>query len=72
MKLLDKIKKYNKRVALIDENLSKTTYEQLLNFSLSLQKFLKKGSVVFLVGKNNLEWVVFYLAALEKSDSFSN
>ena len=66
MKLLDKIKKYNNRVALIDENLSKTTYSQLLNYSLRLQKFLKERSIVFLIGKNNLEWIVFYLAALEK------
>ncbi len=66
MKLLDKIKKYNNRVALIDKNLSKTTYSQLLNYSLSLQKFLKESSVVFLIGKNDLEWIVFYLAALEK------
>ena len=67
MNLLKKIKNHPKnKVALIDEQLQEITYYRLIQDAMFMKKFIKKNSVIFLIGSNTVEWITFYISALDK------
>ena len=62
-----KIKNHPKnKVALIDEQLQEITYYRLIQDAMFMKKFIKKNSVIFLIGSNTVEWITFYISALDK------
>tara|TARA_B100000768_G_scaffold167820_1_gene172207 strand:+ start:101 stop:1537 length:1437 start_codon:yes stop_codon:yes gene_type:complete len=64
---LNKIKYYGKKIAIIDHNNDKFTYTEIEKFSKIVGKQIKKKSLVFILSGNNLETIIFYLAALENN-----
>ena len=60
MKFLDNLKNYNNKIAVTTEEGKNISYKELLKETDKLKKFLdtKNKSLVFLIGKNNLETII--------------
>ncbi|MDA7713976.1 AMP-binding protein [Candidatus Pelagibacter sp.] len=67
MNLLNKIKYFGKKIAIIDHNENKFTYTQITELEEKISKYIKKKSLVFILSGNNLETIIFYLAALKNN-----
>ena len=62
-----KFKKFNKKIALITEDNTIISYKDLINLSRKISsKLSSKKKLVFLLGQNNLETIVAYLAFINK------
>ena len=66
MRLLNTLKKYKKKIALISEN-KHISFLELENYSNDLAKNFKKENLMFLICENNIESILFYLSSLKKN-----
>ena len=66
MKFLDNLKNYNNKIAVTTEEGKNISYKELLKETDKLKKFLdtKNKSLVFLIGKNNLETIISYISSI--------
>lgn len=66
MSLFKEIHKFSNRIALITADQGFVKYSKLISESIKLTKHLEKRSTVFLLGKNDYEWVVGYIGFIKK------
>ena len=66
MSLFKEIHKFSNRIALVTLDQGFIKYSKLISESAKLTKNLKKRSTVFLLGKNDYEWIVGYLGFIKK------
>ena len=65
MFLIRKIKKYKKKIALIDENLNEISYNQIDIISDKYSKLLKSNKLIFIVSNYSNEMIFFYISSLK-------
>jgi long-chain acyl-CoA synthetase len=62
-----KISKFKKNIAIIEENGSSITYEELLDKTKKIIQFLEKEKkLAFILGQNNLETIVGYISFVDQ------
>ena len=70
-KIFNKIKKFNNKIALVNENNEKISYKELIKESNKIIHKVKSNSVVLLVADNNINFVKGYVAFLIKKKLIS-
>ena len=70
-KIFNKIKKFNNKIALVNENNEKISYKELIKESNKIIHKVKSNSVVLLVADNNINFVKGYVAFLRKKKLIS-
>ena len=73
MKFLDNLKNYNNKIAVTTEEGKNISYKELLKETDKLKKFLdtKNKSLVFLIGKNNLETIISYISSIHSDHAIA-
>ena len=64
MDLFDKLDEYSSNISIIDENLKSYTYKDLLLLADELGKKIIKRATIFLVCKNNYEFIASYVGLI--------
>jgi long-subunit acyl-CoA synthetase (AMP-forming) len=66
MSLFKEIHKFSNKIALIVPDQGFIKYSKLISESVKLTKNLEKRSTVFLLGRNDYEWIIGYLGFIKK------
>ena len=64
MNLFDKLEKFSKNISVIDEDLNSFTYKDLLLLADKLGKKIQSRKVIFLICKNNYEFIASYVGLI--------
>ena len=70
MNLFSNLEKFSSNICVIDDELNEYNYKDLLLEVKKLSKFLKKRSVVFLICKNNYEFIISYVSLIRSKAVF--
>ena len=65
MRLINSLKKYKKKTALISKN-KHISFIELENYLNDLAKNFEKENLMFLICENNIESILFYLSSIKK------
>ena len=68
--LFKDLKRYKKKVSLIDEKFGEITYSQLINEAEKVKKKIASNSVALLISDNKSEFITGYIAFLQKKTLF--
>ena len=66
--LFKDLKRYKKKVSLIDEKFGEITYSQLINEAEKVKKKIASNSVALLISDNKSEFITGYIAFLQKKN----
>jgi acyl-CoA synthetase (AMP-forming)/AMP-acid ligase II len=64
IKLFQNIKKFKKRIALVNEKNYKFTYEEIYNESKIFGSIIKNNSISVIIAKNNIECLIGYISLI--------
>jgi|TARA_B100001964_G_C13903081_1_gene452526 acyl-CoA synthetase (AMP-forming)/AMP-acid ligase II len=64
MSLFSNLEKFSSNTCVIDDELIEYDYKDLLLNVKKLSRYLKKRSVVFLICKNNYEFIISYVSLI--------
>jgi long-chain acyl-CoA synthetase len=70
MSLFNNLEKFSSRVCVIDDNKNEYKYKDLLLQVKKLEKYINKRSIVFLICKNNYEFVISYVTLIRTKAVF--
>ncbi len=70
MTLFKNLEKYKKRVALVTEENSTFSYQDILDYEKYLTSKIKKKSLCFLLGSNNVECIILYVFLIRNNVPF--
>lgn len=69
--LFKDLKRYKKKISLIDEKFGEITYSQLINEAEKVKKKIASNSVALLISDNKSEFITGYIAFLQKKNIIS-
>ena len=70
MSLFNNLEKFSSNTCVIDDELKEYNYKELLIDAKKLSIFLKKRPVVFLICRNNYEFIISYVSLIRSKAVF--